>query len=100
MRLAIATDAWAPQVNGVVRSLQETAKALGAQGVAVDFVTPEGLASWPLPTYPDIRLAIGAGPAVAARLEAMRPEALHIATEGPIGHAALAVDSGEVVHRP
>ena len=88
MRLAIATDAWAPQVNGVVRSLQETAKALGAQGVAVDFVTPEGLASWPLPTYPDIRLAIGAGPAVAARLEAMRPEALHIATEGPIGHAA------------
>ncbi|MGU9981748.1 glycosyltransferase family 4 protein [Phreatobacter sp. HK31-P] len=88
MRLAIATDAWAPQVNGVVRSLQETARALGGQGIAVDFVTPEGLASWPLPTYPDIRLAIGAGPAVAARLEVLRPEALHIATEGPIGHAA------------
>ncbi|KAF0136789.1 MAG: glycosyl transferase [Xanthobacteraceae bacterium] len=88
MRVAIATDAWAPQVNGVVRSLQETAKALDGQGVIVDFVTPEGLASWPLPTYPDIRLAIGAGPAVAARLDALQPEALHIATEGTIGHAA------------
>jgi len=88
MRVAIATDAWVPQVNGVVRSLQETAKALAVQGVPVDFVTPEGLASWPLPTYPDIRLALGAGPAVTARLEALQPEALHIATEGPVGHAA------------
>ncbi len=88
MRLAIATDAWAPQVNGVVRSLTETARALEGQGMAVDFVTPEGLPSWPLPTYPDIRLAIGAGAAIPVRLDALRPDALHIATEGTIGHAA------------
>lgn len=88
MRLAIATDAWAPQVNGVVRSLTETAKSLANHGIAVDFVTPEGLPSWPLPTYPDIRLAIGAGAAIPARLDALRPDALHIATEGTVGHAA------------
>ena len=88
MRLAIATDAWAPQVNGVVRSLTETAGALAGLGVTAAFVTPEGLPTWPLPTYPDIRLAIGAGPAIAARLDALAPQALHIATEGPVGHAA------------
>ncbi len=88
MRLAIATDAWAPQVNGVVRSLTETARALARHGIAVDFVTPEGLPSWPLPTYPDIRLAIGAGKAIPARLDSLRPDALHIATEGTVGHAA------------
>lgn len=88
MRVALATDAWAPQINGVVRSLTETAAALGPLGHRVDFVTPEGLPSWPLPTYPDIRLAIGAGAAVAERLDRLAPDALHIATEGPIGHAA------------
>ncbi|MCZ8315320.1 glycosyltransferase family 1 protein [Phreatobacter sp.] len=88
MRVALATDAWAPQINGVVRSLTETAAALGPLGYAVDFITPEGLPSWPLPTYPDIRLAIGAGSAVAERLDRLAPDALHIATEGPIGHAA------------
>jgi glycosyltransferase involved in cell wall biosynthesis len=87
MRLAIATDAWTPQINGVVRSLQETARALPGLGVEPHFVTPEGLPSLPLPTYPDIRLAVMAGPAVTRRLEAIRPEAVHIATEGTIGHA-------------
>ncbi|MBX9992641.1 glycosyltransferase family 4 protein [Phreatobacter oligotrophus] len=88
MRVALATDAWAPQINGVVRSLTETAAALGPLGHSVEFITPEGLPSWPLPTYPDIRLAIGAGAAVAERLDRLAPDALHIATEGPIGHAA------------
>ncbi|MGL4287989.1 MAG: glycosyltransferase family 4 protein [Phreatobacter sp.] len=87
MRLAIATDAWSPQINGVVRSLQETAAALPALGIAVHFVTPEGLPSLPLPTYPDIRLAITAGPAIGRRLDEIRPDAVHIATEGTIGHA-------------
>lgn len=88
MRLAIATDAWTPQVNGVVRSLKETAAALPRLGIEPHFVTPEGLPSLPLPTYPDIRVAIGAGPAVAGRLETLAPDAVHIATEGTIGHAA------------
>jgi glycosyltransferase involved in cell wall biosynthesis len=88
MRLAIATDAWDPQVNGVVRSLKETAAVLPSLGFEPQFVTPEGLPSLPLPTYPDIRVAIGAGPAVAGRLEAIAPDAVHIATEGTIGHAA------------
>ncbi len=88
MRLAIATDAWTPQVNGVVRSLKETAAALTGLGIDACFVTPEGLPTWPMPTYPDIRLAFGAGSAIAARLDALAPAALHIATEGPVGHAA------------
>lgn len=88
MRLAIATDAWDPQVNGVVRSLKETAAVLPALGIEPHFVTPEGLPSLPLPTYPDIRVAIGAGPAVAERLDRLAPQAVHIATEGTIGHAA------------
>ncbi|MBL8567809.1 MAG: glycosyltransferase family 1 protein [Phreatobacter sp.] len=88
MRLAIATDAWDPQVNGVMRSLKETAAALPALGIEPHFVTPEGLPSLPLPTYPDIRVAIGAGPAVAERLDRLAPEAVHVATEGTIGHAA------------
>jgi glycosyltransferase involved in cell wall biosynthesis len=61
---------------------------LPALGIDPHFVTPEGLPSLPLPTYPDIRVAIGAGPAVAARLDRLAPEAVHIATEGTIGHAA------------
>lgn len=88
MRLAIATDAWEPQINGVVRSLTETARRLPALGIDPHFVTADGLASLPLPTYPDIRLAIGAGKAIADRIDALAPEALHIATEGPVGLAA------------
>jgi glycosyltransferase involved in cell wall biosynthesis len=88
MRLAIATDAWAPQINGVVRSLRETAAVLPRLGIAPHFVTPEGLPSLPLPTYPDIRVAIGARQAVAESLQRIRPDAVHIATEGTVGHAA------------
>lgn len=88
MRLAIATDAWEPQINGVVRSLRETALRLPALGIEPRFVTPEGLATLPMPTYPDIRLAVGAGSAIAARLDALAPRAVHIATEGPVGLAA------------
>jgi glycosyltransferase involved in cell wall biosynthesis len=88
LRLAIATDAWEPQINGVVRSLTETARRLPALGIDPHFITAEGLATVPLPTYPDIRLAIGAGRAIADRLAALAPAAVHIATEGPVGLAA------------
>lgn len=87
MRLAIATDAWSPQINGVVRTLTETAACLPRLGIEPHFITPEGLPSLPLPTYPDIRLALVPARFVAERLAAIAPEAVHVATEGPVGHA-------------
>jgi glycosyltransferase involved in cell wall biosynthesis len=87
MRLAIATDAWSPQINGVVRTLTETASVLPDLGIEPHFITPEGLPSLPLPTYPDIRLALVPQRHIALRLADIAPEAVHIATEGPVGHA-------------
>ncbi len=87
MRILVATDAWQPQVNGVVRTLMALAGAAEPLGVHVSFLTPTEFPSLPLPTYPDIRLAL-AGPRHVARLiAAARPDAIHIATEGPIGYA-------------
>jgi glycosyltransferase involved in cell wall biosynthesis len=87
MRILIATDAWTPQVNGVVRTLQSVIAELGKQGHQVAIVSPDQFASLPCPTYPEIRLAIRARPAVERRLEQFAPDAVHIATEGPIGLA-------------
>ena len=58
MRIAIVTDAWVPQVNGVVRTLQSVAATLERQGVRSDFIGPEGFRTLPLPSYPDIRIAL------------------------------------------
>jgi glycosyltransferase involved in cell wall biosynthesis len=88
MRIAIVTDAWAPQVNGVVRALTSTIAVLRARGHDVLTVTPEPFRTIPCPTYPDIRLAIGCGAGVARMLADYAPDAVHIATEGPIGWAA------------
>ena len=88
MKILIATDAWFPQVNGVVRSLDATIRCLLARGHEVEMVTPADFASIPCPTYPEIRLALGCRRKVAERLSAFSPDAIHIATEGPIGWAA------------
>ncbi len=72
MRLLIATDAWHPQVNGVVRTLGSLAKSLRRQGVAVDFLTPEGFASLPVPTYPGLRVALPNPAGIARRIEEVR----------------------------
>lgn len=88
MRVLIATDAWHPQVNGVVRTLTSLAAAAKALDVDVDFLTPDGFRSWPLPTYPGLRIALPSAKEIARRIEKAAPEALHIATEGPIGWAA------------
>lgn len=88
MRVLIATDAWAPQVNGVVRTLGELQKRAPAAGLVLDFVTPGDFRTLPMPGYPEIRLSMNVGPAFAARVGAFRPGAVHIATEGPIGLAA------------
>ncbi len=86
MHVLIATDAWLPQINGVVETLRRTARECEALGHRVTLLTPEGMPSVPLPTYPDIRLGLPNGWHVAARIEEMQPDAIHIATEGPIGH--------------
>jgi glycosyltransferase involved in cell wall biosynthesis len=86
MRVLIATDAWHPQVNGVVRTLTSLARCARGLGVTVDFLTPEGFPSIPVPTYPGLRLALPGAGAIARRIEQARPDAIHIATEGPIGH--------------
>ena len=86
MRLLIATDAWHPQVNGVVRTLMSLAQSLRKQGVTVEFLTPEGFPSIAVPTYRCLRLALPTPREIARRIEAAVPNAIHIATEGPIGH--------------
>jgi glycosyltransferase involved in cell wall biosynthesis len=88
MKVAIVTDAWRPQVNGVVTTLMRTGECLRTLGHDVVMMTPEGLRTIPCPTYPEIRLALFQGKRVAEWLEAERPDALHIATEGPLGLAA------------
>lgn len=89
-RLALVTDAWAPQVNGVVTTLEQVTMHLRAAGCTVDVVNPQDFRTVPCPTYPSIRLALWPGRAVARRLQSFAPDAVHIATEGPLGHAARA----------
>ena len=87
-RILIATDAWQPQVNGVVRTLQSLAASSRQFGIDIAFLTPEGFPSFALPTYSSIRCALPTKREIARRIEAAVPDALHIATEGPIGQAA------------
>jgi glycosyltransferase involved in cell wall biosynthesis len=86
MKVLIATDAWHPQVNGVVRTLTSLARSARSLGVTIDFLSPEGFPSVPLPTDPGLRLALPGRREIAQRVEQASPDAVHIATEGPIGH--------------
>jgi glycosyltransferase involved in cell wall biosynthesis len=88
MRLALVTDAWHPQVNGVVRTLSHTVREATAAGHAVSVISSADFRTIPCPTYPEIRLALFAGRAVRRRLTELQPDAVHIATEGPLGLAA------------
>jgi glycosyltransferase involved in cell wall biosynthesis len=85
MRVLVATDAWHPQVNGVVRTLIMTAEAAKALGVDVSFLTPQSFRTFAMPSYPDLRLALPYGAKIARLIEDARPDSIHIATEGPIG---------------
>jgi 1,2-diacylglycerol 3-alpha-glucosyltransferase/glucuronosyltransferase len=85
MRILVATDAWRPQISGVVRTLEALATAVHASGSTLDFLTPDGFASLPLPTYPGLRCALPRPGEIARRIERVRPDAIHVATEGPIG---------------
>lgn len=88
MKIAIATDAWEPQINGVVMTLKKTAEALAADGHQIRFITPDQFPSFALPGYASIRIALRAQRGVDTFLDRFKPDALHIATEGPLGLAA------------
>ncbi|MFM0139417.1 glycosyltransferase family 4 protein [Caballeronia grimmiae] len=90
MKIMIVTDAWEPQVNGVVRTLKNTRKELMALGHRVEMLTPLEFRTIPCPTYPEIRLSLMPRRRVAERIDTFDPDALHIATEGPLGLAARA----------
>ena len=88
MKIAIITDAWAPQVNGVVRTLQAVRHELEARGHEVLVISPDHYRSLPCPTYPEIRLALAGPNSVGARIAAFGPDAIHLSTEGPLCLAA------------
>lgn len=87
-RILIATDAWHPQVNGVVRTMSIVVEELRKRGHEVRVVGPDQFHTVPCPTYPEIRLATRPGGKFAQIMREFRPEVLHIVTEGPIGWAA------------
>lgn len=88
MKIMIVTDAWQPQVNGVVRTLKNTTRELTALGHRVELLTPLEFRTLPCPTYPEIRLSLFPRRRLQARIDEFAPDALHIATEGPLGLAA------------
>jgi glycosyltransferase involved in cell wall biosynthesis len=88
LRIIIATDAWKPQLNGVVRTLDTLGQILSGFGNEVRYITPNEFKSVPLPSYPEIRLSILPNRRVAKIINDFKPDAIHIATEGPIGRAA------------
>ncbi len=88
MKIMIVTDAWEPQVNGVVRTLKQTMHELKKLGHEIEMITPLGFKTIPCPTYPDISLSLFPGKKVVQKMKGFEPDAIHIATEGPLGIAA------------
>lgn len=84
-KITVVTDAWLPQINGVVRSIQNTNRELERMGIEVVMVTPQTFRNVPCPTYPEIRLSVATYWQVARAIQAAAPDAVHIATEGPLG---------------
>ncbi|MDX2307906.1 MAG: glycosyltransferase family 1 protein [Hyphomicrobium sp.] len=91
MRVLIVTDAWRPQVNGVVRTYEHLERAAAAIGDEIVFLTPNDYNTVPCPTYPEIRLAVPGFKRTRQRIDELRADAIHIATEGPVGWMARAV---------
>ncbi|MEM8771925.1 MAG: glycosyltransferase family 1 protein [Pseudomonadota bacterium] len=88
LKVVVATDAWKPQLNGVVRTLDTLGQILTDFGNEVLYITPNDFKSVPLPSYPEIRLSLMPNRKVAKLINEFQPDAIHIATEGPIGRAA------------
>ena len=93
-RVLIVSDAWQPQVNGVVRTLSTLADLLRDMTEAVEVIGPDRFRTLPCPTYPEIRLALRPARGLRAMAEAFGPTNLHIATEGPLGTAARRLAAG------
>lgn len=91
LKILVVTDAWEPQVNGVVRTLKMTRRELEGMGHRVEFLSPQAFRSFPCPTYPEIALALSTQRNVARQIDAFAPDCLHIATEGPLGWMARAI---------
>jgi glycosyltransferase involved in cell wall biosynthesis len=89
-RILIVSDAWTPQVNGVVRTLRTITDEMRAMGKTVEIIGPDQFRTVPMPSYPEIRLALFPGRKLARLIDEFGPDALHIATEGPLGMAARA----------
>ena len=88
LRILVVSDAWSPQINGVVVTLRNTIRELERMGHTVATITPDAFRTIPCPTYPEIRLALLPDDKVGRHIEAFAPDAIHIATEGPLGLAA------------
>ena len=87
MRMTLLTDAWKPQVNGVVRTWSHVIEASREMGHDFDVIHPGLFRNYKAPRYPEIRMAIRPYRKVCQLIEAYQPDAIHIATEGPIGQA-------------
>lgn len=90
-KILIVTDAWSPQVNGVVTTLKTVIGHLRAQGHEIEVISPDMFKTVPLPIYPEIRLALFPKRKMARLIDAFSPDSVHIATEGPLGWAARAI---------
>ena len=88
MRIAIVSDAWRPQINGVVRTLETVARILRGEGHEVEVIGPDRFRTLPCPTYPEIRLSLFPSSRLGHMLKLFAPDAIHIVTEGPLGWAA------------
>ncbi|WP_119462164.1 glycosyltransferase family 4 protein [Rhodospirillaceae bacterium SYSU D60014] len=88
MRIVIVSDAWLPQINGVVRTMTRVKHELEQLGHPIEVISPNLFRTVPCPTYPEIRLALAPGRRLAALIDSFQPCAVHISTEGPLGQAA------------
>jgi glycosyltransferase involved in cell wall biosynthesis len=91
MRILIVSDAWEPQVNGVVRTLKMTRREMERKGHQTEIISPLGFRSIPCPTYPEISLALASARDVERQIDRFSPDCLHIATEGPLGWRARGI---------
>ncbi|MEL7048312.1 MAG: glycosyltransferase, partial [Pseudomonadota bacterium] len=89
MRILVATDAWRPQVNGVVRTYERLSEEMASLDAEISFLTPSEFHTVPCPTYPEIRLSLPGYRYLVSRINEIQPDAIHIATEGPIGIMTL-----------
>jgi glycosyltransferase involved in cell wall biosynthesis len=88
LRIAFITDAWHPQINGVVTTIANTCSTLERSGHRIKLITPDQFKTIPCPTYPSIRLALACYRKISKLLDEFNPQRIHIATEGPLGLAA------------